>query len=241
MKRFEVSLLIFFITGCSHSQKLDTVVRFPYAEELLQKVQRSPSRFPSSVEKSQPQKSPRRVYFHTLYHQYLTLSRFLENGREVEFCPQFHHDKIEADSSLVSRVSLYKMSNVQGEVRNYFPELAFGGEFSLEDYHQLMRSEINVLCEDGISDNFFKFDNLITHHSGKTSFHTNSRAMISLLNIPVFANFYLLKMLESPDSHPPSRENRRFIGLTKTYWFENYVYEASRMRNNFIKNKMVKR
>ena len=122
-----------------------------------------------------------------------------------------------------------------------FQELAFNKQFSLRDYHTVIKEEIDVLCEDGVSDNFYKFDNLITHYADKKSFHQNPTAMASVLKIPVFANFYLVKMLEIPGMNVPSAEEKLFIRLTKTHWFENYVTEASRMRNNFIKNKMVRR
>ena len=81
----------------------------------------------------------------------------------------------------------------------------------------------------------------MTHYSQKKSFHQDPKAMASVLKIPVFANFYLVKMLEIPGLKLTSPEEKRFILLTQTHWFENYVTEASRMRNNFIKNKMVRR
>jgi hypothetical protein len=65
--------------------------------------------------------------------------------------------------------------------------------------------------------------------------------MESVLKIPVFANFYLVKMLEIPHLKIVTSEEKMFIGLTRTHWFENYVSEASKLRSLYIKNKMVGR
>lgn len=218
------------------------MVHFPYATDLVEKVQKTVSRVPASLEVEDVNgKSPRRVYFSALYHQYLTLGQYLGKKANVTSCPQFHHDKVETDSSVFPKVIVYQSSSVEEEGRDYFPELAFNKDFSLRDYHKTIKEELDILCEDGDSDNFYKFDNLVTHYSQKKSFHQDPKAMASVLKIPVFANFYLVKMLQIPGMNFSSPEEKQFIKLTNTYWFENYVALASRMRNTFIKNKMVQR
>lgn len=242
MTKISFLLLSVFMVSCAHFDDSKKTVQFPYAEDLLQKVQTTASRMPASMTPEDlSEKSPRRVYFSALYHQYITLGQYLGKKSDVKFCPAFHHDKVETDSSLVPTVTMYQSSHVDDEGKDFFPELAFNKDFSLRDYHVVIKEEIDILCDDGISDNFYKFDNLITHYSDKSSFHKNPKAMASVLKIPVFANFYLVKMLEIPGVNFTSPEEKRFIKLTKTHWFENYVTEAHRMRNNFIKNKMVRR
>ena len=242
MKNLSFGILSVLFVSCAHVKDAPKTVAFPYAADLVEKVQKTASRAPASFEFEElSEKSPRRVYFSALYHQYITLGNHLGKKSDVKFCPQFHHDKVETDSGLVPKVTLISSKNVDQDGREYFPELAFNKQFSLRDYHSVIKEEINVLCEDGVSDNFYKFDNLITHYADKKSFHENPKAMESVLKIPVFANFYLVKMLEIPGINLPSPEEKRFIRLTKTQWFENYVSEASRMRSNFIKNKMVRR
>jgi hypothetical protein len=241
MKTTGLVLCSILLTACAHMDEAPKTVAFPYATELLEKVQKAPVREPASLaEDDLSEKSPRRVYFSALYHQYLTMGEFLGKKSDVTFCPQFHHDKIETDESRVPKVSMYKSSNVEDEGKDYFPELAFNKRFSLRDYHKVIKTEIEELCEEGVSDNFYKFDNLITHYANKPSFHQDPKAMASVLKIPVFANFYLVKMIEIPGVQSTSPEEKRFIRLTRTHWFDNYVTEASRMRNNFIKNKMVR-
>jgi hypothetical protein len=236
-------LLLLLTASCaSNPHNNPKTVQFPYALELLEKVQKSAGRMPASlVQEGESDRSPRRVYFSALYHQYLTLGEHLGNKSAINFCPQFHHDKLETDAGIIPKVTVYQTLKMEGKDRAFFPELAFSKDFSLADYLDEIQSEISILCEDGVSDNFYKFDNLITHYSQRDAFHKHPGAMASVLKIPVFANFYLVKMLQIAGPGDSSPEERRFIRLTKTYWFENYVTEAHRVRNSFIKNKMVRR
>lgn len=240
MKNF-VLVLPLLLISCSHMSHEQKIVQFPYAEELVEKVQKVAVRAPAGLSEKE-EKSPRRTYFVTLYHQYLTFNRYLGKENEVNSCPQFHHDKIETDSFNVPKVTFFKNPKVGADGRAYFPETVFKNKFSLEDYHADLSVELATLCEEGVSDNFFKFDNLITHYADKASFHQNKKAMAAVLKIPVFANFYLLKMMDTekkqPFSHP---EEKRFIELTRTQWFPAYIQEASRMRNSFLDNKLVTR
>ncbi len=113
-------------------------MHFPYAPELLKSIQDSTTgRKMASVPdlSAEEEKSSRRVYFSTLYHQYLILGPHLGKKSDLDFCPQFHHDKIETDALGVPEITFYKASSVDDEGRAFFPELAFGRKFSLKDYH----------------------------------------------------------------------------------------------------------
>lgn len=243
MKSFAL-VSAFMLVGCSHVTTTNNVaMELPFAPELVEEMQKAASRAPASLEIDGVEgKSPRRVYFTALYHQYLTMGHHLGQKPDLNSCPAFHHDKVETDTSVIPTFSLFNSSLVGTEDKEFFPELAFNRKFSLKDHYQGIRKEIEVLCEEGLSDNYYKFDNLVTHYASKSSFHTRPDSMKSVLKIPVFANYYLLKMLQSPHSlsfvHP---EEKRVISMTQTHWFERYVTEAHRHRNNLIKNRMVQR
>ena len=233
---------VFLISSCAHRVQELSAIQFPYAEELVQKVQKNPSRSIASLAEDElVERSPRRIYFSALYYQYRTMGEYLSQNKDLSFCPQFHHDKLEADELTLPRLIISQTTQIDENGRVYFPELIFGKHFSLSDYHQLLARELELLCEEGVSDNFYKFDNLVTYYAPKSSFHQDSKAMASVLKIPVFANFYLLRMLQPAGTHFTSVIDRRFIQLTRTDWFENYVAEASQMRGKFLKDKMVKR
>jgi hypothetical protein len=244
MQKISLAVLGLSLISCSHFNEAPKEVHFSYATELLETIQQNVARSPASapVIEAEEGKSARRVYFSSLYHQYLTIGAYLNQTNSLEFCPQFHHDKIETDAYLVPKVSFTKESSIDAEGKNFFPELAFNRKFPLKNYHESLREELNILCEEGLSDNYYKFDNLITHYANNKSFHMKPNAMASVLKIPVFANFYLLKMLQGQSGQIFALpEESRFIKLTHTEWFEKYVAEASRLRNNFVKNKLVTR
>ncbi len=242
MKFYFLAWLVFTV-GCSHKKVEHKVTMdLPFAPDLVEEMQKAISRTPASLTDQESGKSPRRVYFSALYHQYLTLGHHLGEVSQLNSCPQFHHDKIETDSLSVPKFSLFKVKKLGVEEREFFPEVVFNKSFSLLDHYRSINEEVATLCEEGVSDNYFKFDNLVTHYATKASFHTRPDSMRSVLKIPVFANYYLLKMLQSPQRfafvHP---EERRAIELTQTHWFEKYVNEAQRLRNNVIKDLMVQR
>lgn len=240
--KYSLLLLPALFVSCAHVNENKQVVQFPYAEELVEKVQKVAVRAPASELEAKEEKSPRRTYFVTLYHQYLTFSQYLGKENDVTFCPQFHHDKLETEAISVPKVSFFKNPKVGDQGKVYFPEVVFRGKFSLDEYHSNLKDELTTLCEEGISDNYYKFDNLITHYANNANFHKNAKAMASVLKIPVFANFYLLKMMDTEKNrsytHP---EEKRFIELTRTHWFPEYVREAGKRRNSFLDNKLVKR
>jgi hypothetical protein len=239
-------VFLLILTGCSHNVRTDRVAAFdlPFAPTLVEQIQKKAWRSPANIEFTQDMegKSPRRVYFSALYHQYLTLGNHLGETAELTSCPQFHHDKIETDAYLLPKFTLTSNSKIEMESSEYFPELVFNKNFSLSHHHQALSDEIAILCEEGVSDNFFKFDNLITHYANKSSFHKKTDSMKSVLKIPVFANYYLIKMLQSPHSHNVIHpEEKRFISMTQTHWFEKYVTEAQRVRSHILNTRMVKR
>jgi hypothetical protein len=244
MKNLALGLLTVSFIGCAHQSTPENYVALPFASELLENIQKTTGRMPASVEfEVSEEKSPRRVYFSSLYHQYLTLGQLLKVDSTIESCPAFHHDKIETDGFRTPEISKSKVTQVPNDEKAFFPELAFSKRFSLKDHHQTIREELNILCDEGLSDNYYKFDNLVTHYANKKSFHMKPEAMESVLKIPVFANYYLVKMLQKQEigfqfNNP---DEKRFIKMTNTNWFETYVTEASKFRHSLLKTKMVKR
>ncbi len=243
MFRFFVVSLLLSLVGCSHQAKVTGVTReYPFSEELLREAQNNFGRYPANISEAESSKSARRVYFSALYYQYLTLGNHLDMVSNLNSCPQFHHDKIETESFIVPQFSMIKINQNEKELSPYFPEIAFNKKFSIRDHFLSIQDEISVLCEEGVSDNYFKFDNLITHYASKSTFHRHPEAMKSVLKIPVFANYYLLKMFQSSHRQfPVHPEEKQMIHLTRTHWFESYVAKAQSLREKMIRTKMVQR
>jgi hypothetical protein len=243
MKNMIAVCLGIFVVSCAHERAVvEPMVHFSYAPDLLETIQKSPLRKPASALTATEEKSPRRAYFSSLYHQSLVIGQFLKKDSRREFCPQFHHDKIATEGYYVPHMVAYPKSQVEAEGKEFFPELAFNKNFSLKQYYTQIESELDTLCEEGLSDNYYKFDNLVTHHATNPSFHANPKAMESVLKIPVFANLYLIRMLQGDAQVAvTSPEEQLLIKLTQTHWFDRYLTEASRLRPTFIKNKLVRR
>lgn len=233
------AILILSVVSCASQKRAEENHHFPFAKELLVKIQSSSqgSRGPASVTMDLEEgKSPRRIYFTSLYEQYLTLS----SDKSLNVCPAFHHDKIATDSK--RRPMIQPVHEASDETsKAYFPEASLGKK-GLEAYVSGVRTEIEILCETGFSDNFYKYDNLVTHYSGKRDFHRNPKAMESVLKIPVFANYYLIHMMARGfSSAEVSGGGKEFIELTNAFWFKDYVQSASEVRLTMLKNKVVRR
>lgn len=228
MKSLGFGLLSVFLVSCAHQVKAPHMVSLPYAEELLEKVQKTGARRPASVPTFEmAEVSPRRVYFSALYEQYRTLDHYLGQNEMIKSCPQFHNEKNAVDKKELAK--LEKESWGEGKDNRFFPEKTFNKE-SFVSYHQNVKSEIVTLCEDGVSDNYYKYENLVTHFANSGAFHRSKTAMKSLLKIPVFANYYIVEMMSAVPHH-----EKKFIELSKAQWFENYVSEAGHQRKNLLK------
>lgn len=67
---------------------------------------------------------------------------------------------------------------------------------ALEEHAQKNKSELVELCESGASDNYYTFENLLTHFSNKDRFNNSLDSLKAVLKIPVFANLFLLRSID---------------------------------------------
>lgn len=235
MKSLGFGLLSVFLVSCAHHEKGAEVVSLPYAEDLVEKVQNTRTRMPASVPTFEmTDTSPRRVYFSALYEQYRTLGHYFGKEEPLRSCPQFHNEKNEVEKKELAIFDEEAWKKSSYDTR-YFPEKTFSKE-SFASYHNVLKNEIITLCEEGVSDNYFKYENLVTHFANNGSFHRSKTAMKSLLKIPVFANYYIVEMMSVRPHH-----GKKFIELSKADWFERYVSEAGHKRKNLLKEYTAQR
>jgi hypothetical protein len=216
-------------------------ILLPYSADLLKDIQRL-ARAPANITDEPESASNRRLYFSILYQQYKMLSSHLGTSTSIKFCPQFHTERVNADA--VSKTDFliqgYKIDSVQN---SFFPEQIFQGGFSFHDYQQNIQEELVTLCDEGVSDNFYKFDNLMTYHVNRTDFHKGgSQSMEALLKIPIYANFYLFRMIQAQTlPYPHNAAEKNLINVSHVHWFEQYVNEAREVRESLMNNKTVQR
>ncbi|HLT22902.1 MAG TPA: hypothetical protein VKZ84_05650 [Bacteriovoracaceae bacterium] len=190
------SLFLMFIVGCSSQKVLQNHVSYQVDEDLLRNIQTkgSWSRTPASavdVEKL----SAKRVYFKTLFEQYLTFSELSQTTKKIDHCPAFHSDFLEA-RPLEGVISQRRSDHIIAS----------------------MEQELVELCDRGVSANYYRFENLVNYHVHKRSFHQDPTSIFSLLKIPVFQNMYEFKT-----SHGLVVRHPQLMELTRTYWFSSYL------------------
>lgn len=67
---------------------------------------------------------------------------------------------------------------------------------AMEEHAARNKSELKKLCEYGASDNYYLFENLLTHFNTDDSFNNSMDSLRAVLKIPVFANLLLLRSLD---------------------------------------------
>ena len=105
--------------------------------------------------------------------------------------------------------------------------------------------EINTLCEEGASDNYFIFQNLITHYASKEDFHYSQEALKAYLKVPVFSNMMLFQSMTGDRliyknvlSHLNISSYNHFeeqtLQRTNAWWIKQYFEAVRNQRNGRI-------
>lgn len=206
----------------------------------------------------------KKLYFSTLMQQYVKLQGYTyQNAPKVTSCPHFHTTYLKLkDSHIISSVTKHswdkKYSDTTSEkLISHNPELALPVTFdshgprvidlqssnkkdsvqkALVIYLEKMHTEINLLCQNGATDNYYTFENLQTSEDTKLSKATVD-SMTILLKSPIYLNELLIKSLSKAKIKGVSRkiasthENRvknidifyEVNARLKTRWFETYI------------------
>lgn len=67
---------------------------------------------------------------------------------------------------------------------------------AMEEHAARNKKELKKLCEYGASDNYYLFENLLTHFNTEDAFNNSMDSLRAVLKIPVFANLLLLRSLD---------------------------------------------
>jgi hypothetical protein len=262
MKWIAPVLVSLFAVGCSSLSNLTDsgVHTFTVDKELVAKAQnfhlkKSQTRGPASVQTDEDEiehlmnadstksgRALRRVYFSLLYQQYHQLSYLMTRTTDLKFCPQFHHDKTAMDGQI-------KKSPYKGELFKsmetyavYFPETNLAHNKEALTLLQNVRGELAELCDEGVTDDYYKLENVVTYFSTKESFHRSPEAMESLLKMPVFAHLYYLKTVEAPFSVADTHFNeleQELLDRTGAKWVHQYVVEVRKKRLSIVQSAML--
>jgi hypothetical protein len=102
-------------------------------------------------------------------------------------------------------------------------------------------SELSELCEFGESDNYYSYENLITHVQSRGQFGQAADNIKVLMRTTLFSNLMLINALEStvvkgriPASNPNGKKefSREIASRLGADWTHDYFQEVKRLRKN---------
>ena len=104
--------------------------------------------------------------------------------------------------------------------------------YSKSTYQKLQKTtseELKELCENGFSNDYFKFENLMTFFSKEKTFHQNPSSLYQLMKISLYRNhFYLMNFMLDHNKNDAEEalinDRKDFIILSQTQWFSDFAY-----------------
>jgi hypothetical protein len=204
--------------------------------------------------------SNKQAYFLALYQQYQTINQVVGKESKKLNCPQFHNELLEYERLIHINHKQYSLKqNYQKVLSNEkylagYPVMALpyqgnGDVYSyykghqgtpldrvvyqaVETYNKKNWDEIQTLCNQGVSGNYYIYENLVSYYGSDESFHQGKNALSSVLKIPVFANMLVLDSLKRPESHGQNVFDDTILAKGHLEWFKNYLYELRKIRKN---------
>jgi hypothetical protein len=175
------------------------------------------------------------VYFKNLWGQSKTLANFM--GKEhINSCPAFHQTVLTQD---VSVQKLYENDSGKAQDPVLYPFIVLENDSSsnahdyLSSHYDEVLAEVKELCNTGVSENYFVFENTIRYFSKTHQKRKVKNLLNSYLKMPVFANLYLLDALKNPRTILSNNE-RDILRKLNIKWFESYLYKLRQRREHRI-------
>lgn len=197
--------------------------------------------------------SLRRLYFRALYQQFSLLKNTSHSKRQLNSCPQFHHDKLIVDESMNQSSASFGMSMARPgqEELAYYPEWMLPSQTGKKaapiwsrkgNSNKLMTSalkvhvakihqELKVLCEEGATDAYFRLENMVTYFAGRPKLK-EKEGLTAFLKIPVFSTMLLLRSTQEGATETFTEQDRDLIEKVRGEHFERYIVELRKKRFN---------
>jgi hypothetical protein len=240
--------------GCAHQAKQDPLVgtwrvdeksvttgmpNYVLSPELYSAAahqSRAVERAPASdealaqeMEQAEKKPSLRRLYFRALYQQWRALSARASMG----VCPQYHHDKL-----LVEEQALRHGSMVLTSQRPSVEKLALYPEWSLHGkpqqgiklHEKQLKRELLTLCEEGVTDSYFRLENMVTYFAGAGKLE-RPEGFQALLKIPVFSTMLLVGAIQENQVNPLTTYDRELLDEVRGLQLQHYIVELKKKRS----------
>ncbi len=194
-----------------------------------------------------------KLYLYTLMVQHNVYKATLDFEKDLRICPQFHNDllteKEDLSFSQFDSTIEREFMSLSNEDIVYYPELALtidekplytfiGNSVLTQKYkHALLikaeqnYQEIQQLCDNGNSDGYFVFTNLIKHIQENPNYLSDKDVYKAVFKIPAIANMLILKgstkNAEFIDYHPVESE---VLSRLNANWIKDYIHTINNYR-----------
>ncbi len=145
-----------------------------------------------------------------------------ENKRILEFYPEL----VLSLSSDSKHPTVFDTANTEGK----YPQKLIGQAFSIHLSH--MYKELQFLCENGHSNNYYAFTNLITYINNNKSFKKNNKSLKALFKTTLFSNMAIFNSLDFTQKASRSIASKEHYSIfemetirrTKANWISDYFH-----------------
>ncbi|MFG1482161.1 hypothetical protein ABMA79_03625 [Halobacteriovorax sp. HFRX-2_2] len=141
-----------------------------YKIRAFKKKSRGPASVGEEPTKDISKLDNKKVYFLSLYEQYLTFSQLYPSfKKEVKTCAYFHQEFISYNDK--PRIWDYQLKEeIDDSIENIVWHLPYDGEratkstlpLAMQEHMDRTHYELTKLCDNGFSDNYYVFENYIT-------------------------------------------------------------------------------
>lgn len=207
--------------------------------------------------------SNRQLYFLSFYKQYLTMGKILGKDNSIESCPSFHNIILEHSDQLEKSASQYSAQinlnhvKVQNELVTEYPVLAVPYSSSkdlfsklidnkwqdsnslvtkaLENYYEIERKELDVLCDRGVSPSYYIYENLVQYFKNDKSFHRTRAGLKALLKVSVISNMIILdNLMDENFSIGENKFDNWLMQRSSITWIREYRSKLTHNRKSFV-------
>jgi len=212
---------------------------------------------------STPAMTNREAYFLSFYKQHLTLAKTLRMQEEQVNCPSFHNLILEHKRALFKTKRNYStdisLSNIASDYSqvSHHPVLAvpYSGSTdlftrlhqtgfkdtkkdltkALSHFYQQDKRELAQLCETGVSQNYYIYENLVTYFKNKPHFHRTKEGLLSILKVPVVSKMMILDNLTNEETYINSNPfDKWLVDKAGLSWIEEFRNDLKKKRSQQI-------
>lgn len=237
----------------------DFFTQIPIKPELMVfKTKRQTASLEQWLKEAEDKNKPslKRIYFRAFYAQNIELMNLLGKEKKTFSCPQFHHDKLIVDEKFynLEKLNLKQAAYPQNHDLSLYPEWTLSMKHqgkrmdayewgqkkklapglalkkAYKAYSHKREKELEELCESGFSENYFKFENLVTYFSNKENYFNTVGGLKALFKIPLFAHMMIGQSVKNDPVLSLSIFEREALDRSMAWQVEEYIVQLNQQK-----------